>query len=960
MTPFLYRIAKAFYAEYQQDISEITFVFPNRRAGLFFQKYLSETINSPVFSPEIMTVNELFYSASELKPVDKTELLFRLYAIFRQISKREETFDTFVGWGEMLMNDFDEVDRYMVDAKQLFTNVTELKEIDRLFNVFSEEQIKALQQFWEHFLPVTEGKTQEDFIAVWRVLLPVYEQLRAELLQKNLATDAMICRDVVTRLENREEIDAFQDKTFVFVGFNALNPCETRLFEQLLKRNSADFYWDYESEQLRDADNLSSAFFKENTSKFPSKLRIEASENLLNDKVFELISIPSAVGQAKEAFRLLNELHPADSAQSEWIKTAIVLPDENLLLPLLHSLPEQIEKVNVTMGFPLKSTPVTGLMEHIFDLQRRIRKYGDAFTFYYQTVQSILHHPYIQFICKVDAENISQKIISENKIFVEQDLFSSNDVLSMIFRPCPEIDQFVAYLLEMLRKMCSEVKNLSTDDDKFDTEYDFLYQYYIVLNRLNDVIKNTPEVAEISLDTLVRIIKQFTAGLIIPFEGEPLEGLQIMGTLETRGLDFENLIVCSFNEGSFPKRSAKNSFIPYNLRKAFELPTAENQDIISAYNFYRLIQRAKRIYFLYDSRAEGGQTGEKSRFAYQLNYHYGIKFKEKNITYDIHFPETKAISVEKTADVMAKLKKFTEKDIEGKAFSASSLNNYIDCPLKFYFSQIERVEEPDEVEENIEANMFGTLLHEVMEYVYKPFVGKTVHATDLDAILKHPLYIDKLIRNAFADKYFQKKNEEIVLEGNYLLVGKVIEKYVRQLLAYDKSQAPFTYIDSEKKEHYFLPILDGKYTVHLKGIIDRVEQKEDTVRVIDYKTGYGELKFKDLDEVFEHNAEKRPKYILQTFLYCLLYRKYTENQKMIPLIYYVKKIFKLEFSTEIYQKSEKNQRVLLEDFSDYEEEFKVKMQSLFEEIYHPSVPFVQCENTEPCKYCSFDVICRRG
>ena len=960
MTPFLYRIAKTFYTEYQGDITDFTFVFPNRRAGLFFQKYLSEIIETPVFSPEIFTVNELFKSATTWDVVDKTELLFRLYAIFRQISKREETFDTFVGWGEMLITDFDEVDRYLVDAEQLFTNVTELKEIDTVFNFFSESQAQALEQFWKHFLPITEKKTQGDFIAVWRILLPIYQQLRAELLEQNLATDAMICRDVVTKLEKNELISVFANRQFVFVGFNALNPSEHKLFEQLQKRNQADFYWDYESDELRDEDNLSSAFFYKNTQQFPSKLPVAISDNPLKNKSFELISIPSAVGQTKETYRLLNELHQADEKQNNWIKTAVVLPDENLLLPLLHSLPEQIEKVNVTMGFPLKSTPVVGLMEHIFDLQKRGRKTENGASFYHQTVLSILHHPYIQFVSKVDAELISEQIIRENKIYPDQSLFASNEILSTIFQACSKTEQMIDYLLGILKKLYTEMKNLSSDADNFDAEYDFLYQYYVTLNRLNDVINHTAEIADFSIDTLVRMVRQFTAGLIIPYEGEPLEGLQIMGTLETRGLDFENLIICSFNEGTFPKKSMKNSFIPYNLRKAFELPTAENQDIISSYNFYRLIQRARKIYFLYDSRSEGGQTGEVSRFVYQLKYHYGINFKEKNITYDIHFPDSKSISIEKTTDVLAKLDRFLDTHPEGKALSASSLNNYIDCPLKFYFSQVEKVEQPDEIEENIEANMFGTLLHEVMENIYKPYKGKLVQTADLDEILKNPIYIDQLIRRSFAKNYFQKKDENITLEGNYLLVGKVIEKYIRQILTYDKTQTPFTYIDSEMTDHYIQPIFNSERSVRLKGIIDRVEMKEGVVRVIDYKTGYGDLKFKDLDEVFEHNNDKRPKYILQTFLYSLLYRKYAENETIIPLIYYIKNIFKSDFDTELTQKPEKNAPLRVEDFGIYEEDFKAKLKTLLEEIYNPAIPFVQCEQTTPCAYCPFNEICRRN
>lgn len=959
MTSFLHRIAQIFYTEYQQDITDFTFVFPNRRAGLFFQKYLTQLINEPIFSPDIKTINELFFSISELKVADRTDLLFRLHRIFNQISKRDESFDTFIGWGEMLLSDFDDVNKYLVDAKQIFTNVTELKEIDRLFNPFSDKQIEALKQFWEHFVPVTEGKTQEDFIAIWRVLLPIYEQFKYELLTENLATEAMIFRSIAENISDEKIYSAFLEKKYVFIGFNALNPCEKALFVHLQKNNQADFYWDYESDELQDSDNLSSAYFRENTLRFPSKIKIKKSHNSLNDKTFEIIAIPSAVGQSKEAFRLLNNLFPSESENKNWIETAVVLPDENLLLPMLYSLPTQIEKVNVTMGFPLKSTPVSGLMEHIFDLQKRLRKTAEGSTFYFQTVKSILHHPYIQLLCKADADAISEKIIRENKIFSERELFAHNSLLNELFVPCEDAIQFLEYLTNLVKKIYHSVQNVSEKKNQYRLESSFLYQYYITLNRLRDVMKKTPAETEFSLDTMIRIIRQLTSGLSIPFKGEPLDGLQIMGMLETRGLDFENLIICSFNEGIFPKRTFSTSFIPYNLRKAFELPTSENQDAIAAYNFYRLIQRAQRVFFLYDARTEAGQTGEMSRFAFQLQYHYGVKINVKNLVYDIRFSEKKPIEITKTPDIQEKLQKFITGKEDAKAFSASSLNNYIDCPLKFYFSQVERVEEPDEVEENIEANMFGTLLHKVMQDIYVPYEGKLVSSNILDDVLKNPLHIDKLIRTAFAEKYFKKKNTDIPLEGKYLIIGKVIEKYVRRLITFDKTKTPFTYIKSEEVVNSSLAIFDGKFSVNLKGIIDRAEEKEGTIRLIDYKSGAGNMNFKDLEEVFEQNDEKRPKYILQTFLYSTLYRQNAKDKVIIPQIYYVKNIFRDDFKTDIIQKPERNISLQVEDFAEYEAEFNERLTILIEEIYNPDIPFTQCEGVEPCKYCAFNVICRK-
>lgn len=372
MNSFLYRIAKTYYIEHEESISDFTFVFPNRRAGLFFQRYISELAEKPVFSPDILTINECFTSASAWQTADRLSNLFRLYRIYSEQSGSEETFDSFVFWGEMLLSDFEDVDKYRVDAKQLFTNITELKQIDQLFNVFSDKQVEAIRQFWSNFVPVTEGKTQEDFVATWKILLPVYQQFHAELIAENTATEGMICRDVADRLQAKDEIPEFKNKQFVFIGFNALNPCERTLMAELQKRGQTDFYWDYDAAELRDSDNQASRFYAENIHIFPSKYPIEPLVESLQEKEIELIAVPSAVGQTKQAFSILNKLFPTDVPNQSWIKTAVVLPDESLLVPLLHSLPAQIGKVNVTMGFPLKSTPVSGLIEHIFELQKQI------------------------------------------------------------------------------------------------------------------------------------------------------------------------------------------------------------------------------------------------------------------------------------------------------------------------------------------------------------------------------------------------------------------------------------------------------------------------------------------------------------------------------------------------------------------------------------------------------------
>ncbi len=960
MNSFLYRIAQAFYSHHDAGVSDFTFVFPNRRAGLFFQKYLSEIAAKPIFSPEIITINDCFSQASHWQTADRLSMLFQLYRIYKSQINNDETFDSFVFWGEMLLSDFEDVDKYRVDAKQLFTNITELKQIDQLFNVFSERQVDAIRQFWSNFVPVVEGKSQENFIATWKILFPIYEQFRLELTAENTATEGMICREVVDRLCTKELIPEFENKQFVFIGFNALNPCERTLFAELQKLGQADFYWDYEAVELRDSDNQASLFYVENIHVFPSKYVIKPIVESLQDKDIELIAVPSAVGQAKQTFRILNQLFPSHTPNQSWIKTAVVLPDESLLVPLLHSLPSQIEKVNVTMGFPLNATPASGLNEHIFDLQKRMRVSENRVSFYHLNVSNILNHQYIAMLCGEEVDRIKFKMAENNWIYIDAEELKQNDLLAAIFVSQTNTHNFLPYLLQILKSIHAGWQQASDDTHNYELECDFLYQYYITINRMSDIMKVKPVEVDMTIDTLVRLTRQLTAGITIPFVGEPLDGLQVMGVLETRGLDFDNLIITSFNEGIYPQKSSSNSFIPYNLRRGFDLPTYEHQDAITAYNFYRLIHRTKRIFLLYDSRNEAGQTGEVSRFMHQLYYHYGVNIQRKTISFDIGFGSPQAIKIEKTQAVMSKLQRFTLGGENQPALSASSINTYIDCPLQFYLTKVEEVEQAEEVKETVEADMFGTLFHTVMENIYKPFEGKIMQTDDFDNLMGNPNYIDQQIALAFSEKYFKKKNNVIVqLEGNNLLIANVIRKYILQVLKTDKQYAPFRYINSEERCYIQFPILKGALHINLKGFIDRIDEKEGRLRILDYKTGSGSLDFKNLDEVFEHNKDKRAKFVLQTFLYGILYKEKAKGKTMIPGIYYMRDVFKEGFDTELHYKPEKTVNEIVSDFSIYETEFNMHLTSCLEEIFDSQVPFVQTENNKICQYCPYNGVCNR-
>ena len=629
MKPFLYQVASLFYSEYGAEVSRLAFVFPNRRTGLFFQKYLSEVSEKPLFSPTILTINDLFVQLSGKQAADRISMLFKLYDIYLRHSGSSETFDEFLYWGEMLLNDFDDIDKYMADARMLFTNVTDLREIENDFSFLSPEQIAAIRTFWSSFYPKGDTPNQEQFLAVWQILYALYTDLREALATEGKGYEGMIFREVVEQMEKDECCDLPYTKV-VFVGLNALSVAEERFLSGLQKRGIADFYWDYASPKVTDPDNKASYFVERNLRQFPSQLIENGQLTIDNEdddkKKIEVIGIPSGIGQAKQVCSILNELCKEDEMSAEEaLRTAVILPDEHLLIPVLNAIPEQIKRINVTMGYPLAGTPVASLMEYILALQKNIRYVDRRPVFYFRDVLPILNHRYISTTSPEMVSNLVKDISENNKIYISYDDLNKTPLLSILFTPVTAVETFSDYLINVLQELNkaveggklkvesvnSDAEPLSTLNSQLSTindiEQEFIFHYFATVNRMKEVMREAN--VEMKIDTYFRLLKRVTDTITIPFQGEPLSGLQIMGVLETRALDFDRLIILSMNEGIFPLRKAANSFIPYNLRRGFGLPTYEHQDSVWAYHFYRLIYRASHVSLLYDTRRIADRRG---------------------------------------------------------------------------------------------------------------------------------------------------------------------------------------------------------------------------------------------------------------------------------------------------------------------------------------------------------------
>lgn len=962
MKPFLYQVATLFYQQYGAEIHRLAFVFPNRRAGLFFQKYLSGISEKPLFSPSILTINDLFMQLSGKHPADKIQMLFRLYELYKQRSGSSESFDEFIYWGEMLLNDFDDIDKYMVDARMLFRNVSDLKSLDDDFNYLSPEQVQAIRSFWSSFYPKGDSPNQQHFLELWEILYDLYAGLRTSLAKDGCGYDGMIFREVVEQLE-KEPMSDFPFDQVVFVGLNALSVSEERLLLALQKKGVADFYWDYVGPWVTDPDNKASFFLERNLRLFPSRMQLPVTEPVQAE--IRVMGVPSAIGQAKQVYPILQALADEQQLTDESaLRTAIVLPDEHLLVPVLNAIPEAIQHINVTMGYPLAGTPVAALMEYILTLQKNIRYIDRVPVFYFRDVLPILNHQYVMAAAPEEVSQLVKDMTAGNRIYVHAADLNRHELLSILFTPVQNTEELSDYLIHVLEALnaCLRNNRPNPDDEEMisnstqttaDIEQEFIFHYFATVNRMKEVMREAK--IEMRLDTYFRLLKRMTDLITIPFEGEPLSGLQVMGVLETRALDFDRLIILSMNEGIFPLKKAANSFIPYNLRRGFGLPTYEHQDSVWAYHFYRLIRRAKQVTLLYDTRTTGLQTGEVSRFVHQLRYHYQYPLIDELVVYDVASSAVPPISVQKTAEVEKLLSDFL---FGGpRALSASAINTYLDCPLKFYFSVLEQIQEEDEITETVERDVFGSILHKVMEDLYAPFKGKLVTADLLKLLRKDQPLLTGTIARAFAELFF-KSPVVRPLEGENFLTGEMIRKYAEKILEQDARFTPFHYIESEKKVRATITLSDRRI-VQLKGFIDRVDSLDRVLRIVDYKTGSGKLKFESVEGLFDKEAKDRPKAVMQVFLYAWMYQQLPEYTGMPiqPAIYYLRTLFQRSFDPVVEQKKGRGKADKVNSFQDFASDFEDKLRQCLDEIFDLDIPFTQTETGKACAYCSFRGLC---
>ncbi|MDR3128863.1 MAG: PD-(D/E)XK nuclease family protein [Tannerellaceae bacterium] len=918
MESFLQRIAGEYLKTYGAEFGKMAFIFPNRRAGLFFRKYLTELCETSIPVLEVMSLHDLVFRLANKKEADRFRMLFTLFTFYTKKSGSKETFDEFFYWGEMLLGDFDEIDKHLIDARTLFNNVTDLRKIDTDYSFLSPSQVEAIRSFWTSFQPKGEGgHNEQDFLAVWKILYELYTALRKHLAAEGTAYEGMAYREIAERADELSP-ETIGFERLVFVGLYGLTPAETRLVESLKRIGIGE------------------------------EIKEEITEGNFGE--IEIVGVPSGIGQAKYVYSLLSNWAKEGKVEGEdALRTAIVLPDESLLVPLLNAIPEEISQVNVTMGYPLANTAAATLVNALLSLQSNVRKIDEnSVTFYHEDVDSVLSHPYIRMADSEEADAARRDILQGNKVRVSVADVARTPLLADIFSPLNKTAEWGSYLTAILLRFINIVPSGE------DSEAVSLYHSTLV--RLNDIIRRSS--VALHGDTYRRLLRRAIDTVKIPFSGEPLAGLQIMGVLETRTLNFDRLVILSMNEGVFPPRRNDNTFIPYNLRRGFGLPTGEQRDRLWAHHFYRLLGCARQVSLIYDTRTGDTHTGEVSRFIHQLRYHYEHPLRDRRVVYPIAVSPNHTLIVKKNKTVLFRLDNFLD---EGKSsLSASAINIYLDCPLHFYFSVVEGTTEENLVNESVESNIFGSILHDTLQRIYEPFCNRDLDSATLHNLAGNHRLLEQAIAKAFAKVFFRTPDIRPLTGQNYL-IAQMIRKYVIQVLIEDARIAPFRYLASELRLESHFPLSDDRQ-VRLKGFIDRVDTVGGGIRIVDYKSGgSNELIIPSYEALFDSSLRKRPKEAMQVLLYAWMYLRQPIVNRSVPLyaeIYYMRKLFTSPFTTALKFRSGYNKTVPLGEYLPHEAPFEEMLRACLDEIFSPSVPFTPTSDPEHCRYCPFSSVCR--
>lgn len=923
------------------SFKDICIVVPNHRARLFIKKELSEIIKKPTIAPEITTIKDIFIDNSKIVECDDIYLLYKLFNIYKRNTGTSDDFDEFYFWGEIILRDFDNIDKYLIDPEQLFSNIIDIKQIDSTFSTYDESELEIIKKFWQHIDQAKLSEHKKSFLNLWEKMFKIYSDFNKELKAEGIGYEGLIYKTVVN---NISEFNFTKSKYF-FLGFNALNRCEFKLFKHIKANKDSLFFWDADKYYINDKTQEAGLFIRDNIRHFPNAQGFDFSDSILSKNTnIEVLLAPSEIAQVKLVPDILEQWSKENDFDIE--KTAIILGDENLLIPLIYSIPEKFQNFNVSMGYPIKSSSAFSFINHLCSLQKTSIYKNETELFYFKSVINFIKHPYISSIFEKDCRNLEKNIVNNKQIYIDNNTLNVNELFKLIFSNKKDKNN-INQLADYFNLIIDKTLLLLSEHEKFKFEVEFLRRSGLRLKVLSDTISKH-KIEFTNHDIFFRLVINSLKNLSVPFEGEPLSGMQVMGFLETRLLDFDRIILLSINEGYFPKKNMPQSIIPYNLKRFYGLPSLEYHDSIYAYYFYRLLHKSKDIKIIYSAQAQDG-PGEASRFISQLDYELN-NLKIKKTAYKIKTVPSKDIIVDKTPIIMEKIFGLLSHRI-----SPSKINTLLNCPLMFYFQNIEKIKEPEKLEEKDDAAYFGSVFHESVKILYDNLPkSKVLQANDLNE-LKNTEKIENAIKKGIA-KTQNISEEKLDSSVTKSLLSEVIKKYIHLLIDHDIKSLPLSIVDLETEKSFGLKIISDNREVacNIAGIIDRVDLKDGNIRVLDYKTGKVKRKTKSVDDLFNNDRETDLNGITQTMIYALMFSNEENKYPILPGLININ-----ELNTNSNHDLYFDKQVISMEDKDLFDRLIILLKEKLAELVNKNISFTQTSNEKTCEYCDYKTICMR-
>lgn len=908
MKSFLEYVAEDILRKCGTDLSHIAVVFPNKRAVLFLNQYLASKSDSPIWSPSYITISDLFRNFSQRTVADPIKLVCELHKSFISQTGINESLDHFYSWGQLLLADFDDIDKNMADADKVFANVRDIHELDDI-SYLNEEQRQAIQRFFNNFTDDHNSELKTRFLKLWSKIGTIYHDYNRRLVSQGLAYEGALYREVA-EADLTSAIQTYSYDHYLFVGFNLIQQVERRLFKTLRRQEKASFYWDFDHSYL--SDNDAGYYIKQQMEEFPCELDTTDEDiyaNFAQPKEIRYISSTTENAQGRYISQWLREAKRYAAGR----QTAIVMCNEALLPTVIHCLPDEVDKVNVTTGYPLSQSPVASLILQLSDL--RILGYNpQRHTFRRRYLDTVLRHPYLSIIPEEEVRDMLQDT--------------------------------TAPLLPWMLAIIQRVAHSTTDVDPLFQEC--VFRAYTLINRINSLIES----GDLTVDntTLQRLINQLIQSTSVPFHGEPLEGIQVMGVLETRNLDFQHLILLSCNEGNMPRGVNDTSFIPYTIRKAHGLTTIDHKVAIYSYYFHRLLQRATDITILYNNSTNDGQTGEMSRFMLQMMVdqqyqHHHIQFKTIQVPATIQHKVPPVIEMEQKS--------------KPEFLSPTAINTYLRCPLRYYYKYECGLAEPEEdSDDTIDNRLFGNIFHEASQRIYERLLEKShqILRSDIEELLKKRVDIERAVDEAMQKELKVSELRHSMLNGLQLINREVLIQYVRQLLTIDLRLTPFTIIGLE------CDVQDKLLTDHINttigGRIDRldriVKDGQECIRVIDYKTGSRIARpLNDIEAVFQQeNIVNHSDYYLQTLLYASLVKQRYPDIQVSPALLFIQHSLSEDYDPTLCFRREP-----ITDVGPVIPRFMELLRDTINQMFNPSTAYQPTANSERCTSCPYKLLC---